>query len=290
MFYGSASAHDMDFNQFVIMFNSIFREGFGRPYKGVRLLLKKLVQQFRSFGGELKLRTGVKSIRQKDGKATGVVLDDGTVLEAKNILSSAGSLETMKLCENGEEVSKQYSPGEITYVETIFSLDTFPADLGHDQTIVFYNDHPDFLYENPKEPLDLKSGIVCSPNNFAYDSPLDEGRIRITSLANTEYWMNLPEEVYQQEKKNWCRKMVDSAVRFIPDFRDHIVDTDMFTPRTIKKFTGHINGCVYGAPEKFVNGRTHLKNLYLCGTDQGFLGIIGSMLSGISISNAYLMD
>src|SRR5690606_38552968 len=36
MFYGSAIPHDMDFNQFVIMFKSIFKEGFGRPRDGVR--------------------------------------------------------------------------------------------------------------------------------------------------------------------------------------------------------------------------------------------------------------
>jgi hypothetical protein len=32
-----------------------------------------------------------------------------------------------------------------------------------------------------------------------------------------------------------------------------------------------------------------LENLYLCGTDQGFLGITGAMLSGISIANMYLL-
>lgn len=290
MFYGSATAHDMDFNQFVIMFNSIFREGFGRPYKGVRLLLKKLVQQFRSFGGELKLRSGVKSIREKDGKATGVELEDGTVIEARNVLSSAGSLETFRLCNSADKLSQEYQPGEITYIETIFSLDCEPKDLDHHQTIVFYNDHPDFVYDNPVLPADIRSGIICSPNNFDYDEPLDEGRIRITALANTDFWMDMPEEKYQEEKSKWCDKIVESAIRYIPDFRKHIVDTDMFTPRTIKKFTGHLNGCVYGAPDKFVNGKTHLENLYLCGTDQGFLGIIGSMLSGISISNAYLLD
>ena len=30
-------------------------------------------------------------------------------------------------------------------------------------------------------------------------------------------------------------------------------------------------------------------SLYLCGTDQGFLGIVGAMLSGISIANARVL-
>ncbi|HIF00944.1 MAG TPA: FAD-binding protein, partial [Fuerstia sp.] len=59
MFYGSATPHDMDFSQFVIMFKSIFHEGFGRPFDGIRLILKKLVRHFKALGGHLKLRAGV---------------------------------------------------------------------------------------------------------------------------------------------------------------------------------------------------------------------------------------
>ena len=75
----------------------------------------------------------------------------------------------------------------------------------------------------------------------------------------------------------------------MPDFRPAVIDTDMFTPRTIRKFTGHENGSVYGAPQKNKSGRTHLDNLFLCGTDQGFLGIIGAMLSGITMVNLHLL-
>jgi phytoene dehydrogenase-like protein len=75
----------------------------------------------------------------------------------------------------------------------------------------------------------------------------------------------------------------------VPDFRAHVIDVDVFTPRTIKKFTGHLNGAVYGAPVKILEGTTPVRNLYLCGTDQGFLGIIGSMLSGITMANNHLL-
>ena len=101
--------------------------------------------------------------------------------------------------------------------------------------------------------------------------------------------MNLPDESYYPAKEEWCARIVESALSHVPDFCPHVVDTDMFTPRTITKFTGHQNGAVYGAPSKIRDGRTHLDNLYLCGTDQGFLGIIGSMLSGITVANLHLL-
>jgi len=83
--------------------------------------------------------------------------------------------------------------------------------------------------------------------------------------------------------------VVGSAVRFVPDFRSYVVDTDMFTPTTIRRFTWHDNGAVYGAPDKRLDGQTHLKNLFLCGTDQGYVGIIGSIISGISMANMHCL-
>ena len=296
MFYGSATPRDMDFNQFVIMFKSIFREGFGRPFGGVRPLLKALVKKYRGVGGELRLRTGVKRLLHQNGKVTGVELNNGEIIEADNVLSSAGSVETLSLCEPGNETTHpeilpaSLEPGGISFVETIFSLDVQPEELRHRETIIFYNPSDPFHYECPNEPCDLRSGIICSPNNFQYDEPLNDGRVRITALANPEFWMNQPsEESYIEQKTKWGDLIAEAAVKHMPDFRPHVVDTDVFTPRTIKKFTGHINGAVYGAPKKVVDGKTGLSNLYLCGTDQGFLGIIGSMLSGISIANAYLL-
>lgn len=289
MFYGSPTAHDMDFTQFVIMFKAVFQEGFGRPHEGVRLIMRKMVQQYRGFGGELRLRSGVQRILSDNGRVTGVQLENGTVLEAKHVVSSAGSAETMRLCDVEPVDPEPYRPGAISFLETIFSLDCMPAELGHTETIVFYNDSDRFVYDAPHEPIDLRSGIICSPNNFQYDTPLDDGRVRITALANPDYWMSLPQEKYVVEKEAWTQRIVESALRFMPDFRNHVVDTDSFTPRTITRFTSHLNGAVYGAPHKIRSGQTHLQNLFLCGTDQGFLGIIGSMLSGITIANLHLL-
>ncbi len=78
-------------------------------------------------------------------------------------------------------------------------------------------------------------------------------------------------------------------MRFVPDFRSCVIETDMFTPTTIRRFTGHENGAVYGTAKKRYDGRTHLDNLYICGTDQGLVGIVGAIISGISIANRYLL-
>jgi phytoene dehydrogenase-like protein len=303
MWYGNAREHDMDFGQFCIMFRSIFMEGFARPFAGVRLILKNLVRRFRALGGELKLRSGVERIKVKDGKAIGVVLDSGEELEGRRILSSAGLVETIRLCEDITEVDGQQA-GQMSFTESISILDKPPKQLGFDRTIVFYNDSPTFHWQRPETELcDMRTGVICSPNNYMYDESdgeLPDGVIRITSIADSDRWMALPEDEYKLAKLlpedeyklaklRWYDRTIASAVRFIPDFRGHVIETDMFTPNTIRRFTWHDNGAVYGAPEKRLDGTTHLPNLFLCGTDQGFVGIIGSIVSGISIANQHCL-
>lgn len=292
MWYGNAREHDMDFGQFCIMFRSIYLEGFARPFKGVRLILKHLVKRFRALGGELKLRSGVARIRVDNDHAVGVVLDNGQELTAKRILSSAGIIETLRLCEDTSKVELA-TAGQLSFIESISILDRQPQEVGFPETIVFYNDSSQFHWCKPQTDLcDTRTGVICSPNNYLYPDELgnlDDGVIRLTTIANHDLWTKLDEAEYRRQKMKWYERSVASAVRFIPDFRNHTIDTDVFTPKTIRRFTCHDNGAVYGAPEKKLDGTTHLKNLFLCGTDQGFVGIVGAIVSGISIANMHCL-
>lgn len=292
MWYGNAAEHDMAWGQFSIMFRSIFIEGFARPYKGVRLILKNLVKRFRGLGGELLLRKGVNRIHVDGEQAVSVELDNGDVLEGKRILSSAGHLETLRMCSDTSEPDPHLA-GQMSFIESISVLDRQPTSIGNDDTIVFYNDSEKFHWERPAGDMcDLRTGVVCSPNNYVYsadEGELADGFVRITTIADFDRWNDLSSEDYAREKLRWYDRSVAASVKFTPDFRPYVIDTDVFTPTTIQRFTWHDNGAVYGAPDKKLDGCTHLKNLFLCGTDQGFVGIIGAMMSGISMANMHCL-
>jgi len=298
MYYGSAQEHDMEFGQFVIMFKALFLEGFARPLEGVRVIIRVLLEKFRQAGGERRMKCGVSRIVERDGRAALVVLDDGTEITAGHVISSIGYAETLRLCEPAHVAEAEANTGRLSYAETISVFRQEPARWGWgDDTIVFFNDSDRFHYEQARDPVDLRSGVICLPNNFAYGDTgrLPEGLVRVTCLASYEQWAGLPEEIYQAEKRRWYDAIQRSARRFMPPVADTVlaadlVTTDMFTPRTVRKFTGHLNGAIYGAPRKIRDGRTHLRNLYLCGTDQGFLGIVGAMLSGISMANFHVLQ
>lgn len=305
MYYGSATEHDMEFGQFVIMFKALFLEGFARPYEGVRRVLRVLLDKYRAAGGERRMKCGVQRIVSRAGRATALILDDGSEITADHVLSSIGAPETE--CLIGEPAipvsigppAAGSPPGRLSFVETIAVLDRQPAALGWGgDTIVFFNDPARFDYARPTDRVDPRSGVICIPNNFDFGPGrlLPEGLVRVTCLANYERWIALPEEAYQAEKNRWFAAVQRSAQRFLPPlpattaFNDALVATDMFTPRTITKYTGHLGGAIYGSPVKHRHGRTALSNVYLCGTDQGFLGIVGAMLSGISMANFHVLQ
>jgi phytoene dehydrogenase-like protein len=290
MFYGNAQENDIEFGQFVIMFKSIYCEGFARPQAGVRRILDVLVRKYRSCGGELRTRCAVTNIQAANGRVESILLENGEVLTADKILSSAGYVETMRLLSNYDPTGIEDKAGQLSMVEFITVLDKQPAEMGHETTIIFYNNSDRFDYRKPGELVNVSSGVICCPNNFQYENPLPEGMIRITNLANFDLWDILGEEEYKAQKAAWLGTSLNEVAKLIPDFRDTIIFTDVFTPKTIRRFTGHINGAVYGTPSKIRTGRTHLDNLFICGTDQGFLGIVGAMLSGISMANLHILQ
>ena len=169
-----------------------------------------------------------------------------------------------------------------------------------DETSIAFLDHrpvfPGHTLLIPKQHFETLADLpapLLQP--YFAGAQLPEGLFRVTCLANYDLWAHLPEEQYQADKQRWFEAAVHSARRFLPAVDDAVLaqaqlTTDMFTPRTIRTFTGHLNGAIYGAPHKIRNGRTHLSNLYLCGTDQGFLGIVGAMLSGISMANYHVLQ
>jgi phytoene dehydrogenase-like protein len=294
MFYGSAREDDMDLDQFTVMFRALYLEGFARPLDGVRVMMRVLVEKYREAGGERRMKCGVKRIVARGGRAAALVLDSGEEILAGNVISSIGSAETAALLGETPAVART-----LGYVETISVLDRPPSALGWgDDTIVFFNDSERFNYRNPADQVDVRSGVICFPNNFEYGPGrgLAEGLFRVTCLANFDTWAGLPEERYRVDKARWFGDIQESARRFLPaleapgSLERATVARDMFTPTTVVRYTGHFRGAIYGATEKNREGRTALSNLFICGTDQGMLGIVGSMLSGISIANQHILQ
>ena len=319
LYYGSAHTNDLDWRQFAILHKAIYKEGFARPKFGVRTICRLLVDRYRTCGGVLKLKTAVRSILLNGSRAVGVELASGETLYATQLLSSVGYRETQALC--GKAVEGE--PSRLSFAETITTYDATPEACGWSDTITFFNTSERVAYEPTEALLDLRSGVICIPENYgdrASDAPSSASvseptvsdklqqnptvhpfavpfqnttqrlTLRTTHLAGYNTWKQLSPEVYREQKKACLNASRSRAFHILGGQSPQtVLAEDIFTPLTVERFTGHINGAIYGSTKKFRDGRIGYENLFLCGTDQGFLGIVGALLSGISMANYHCL-
>lgn len=299
LIYGSAWENDMDFSQFAIMFKSIFLEGFARPENGVRTIIDLLLNKFNELkektGSELLYKSKVTKINTINGKVQSVIINDNSEYFALKIMSSMGLPETMNLVSENN-LRQLHRIGNLSFCEAILIADKKPMELGIDSTIIFYNNRPTYQYKKPENLFDKESAVICFPNNFNYKSYKDdyeEGVLRLTHIANYGLWKNLKENSkteYTQAK----HEIEENAKRLLKNIglksNYQINFRDIFTPTSIERYTQHFAGTVYGSIDKSRDGKTTVEGLFVCGTDQGFLGIVGSMLSGISMANLHILQ
>jgi phytoene dehydrogenase-like protein len=305
LFYGSAEEEDIDFEQFQILFKSIYEEGFSRPKGGVRAILDVLVDKYLAAGGEMIKGTGVKKLFVEDGKVSEAVLDDGSTISADILISSAGLVETMRLRSDGHPTDYLPLAGQIGFLETIWVLDEAPKALGHEACVTFFSEKQSLRWAPPDDYIDATSGVICCPSNYDLPEGSTDPVIRATHLAGWRHWFKADEDAptipdggrrsirpqrserYLEEKRRAQKRSLETVSRYTGDFAEHVVYADSFTPKTVRHFAQKENGAIYGSPHKQKRGTTDLQNLFLCGTDQGLAGIVGAMLSGINVANAY---
>ena len=283
LIYGSAWEHDMNFAQFVTMFKSIFLEGLARPRGGIKTIINLLLNRFQEYNGEMRLNSEVEHIETTNGKVTGVTLTNKEQLFTDNVFSSAGHPETLSLAGTQTDLP---AVGAMSFCECILFTDKKPSAFDLNSSIIFLNKAAVYHYRKPNQLFDTNSTVLCFPNNFK-DDDYQEGIIRATVMANYDLWAQLDKKAYQEAKEQIYQHTIETLKEYCPSFDAQITLQDVFTPLTVARYTGKLQGTVYGSPDKTKDGKTPYQGLYICGTDQSFLGIVGSLLSGISMANLH---
>ncbi len=292
MYYGSSTSGDIAFPRFSVLFQSIFCEGLMRPKFGMGPFLKTLTERFQQDNGELVLGNGISRIHVRDNRIIEVEDDKGESHQAGIYISCAGACETKALCSPVSNPGwHPLTAGEISFIEAIFQLDRHAAALGIHDCIRFCNNENHFHFQPPQGdfPSLFPSYLITAPGNYqsCQNNP-DAHCIRFSTLASPDFWLNADSKTYTKTKSRIKEDILHFLENRHPGFQNAVQSVDIFTPKTIHRFTGKINGAIYGTPQKYVASKTDLQNLLLAGTDQGLLGIVGSLLSGSIAANLAL--
>ena len=219
-------------------------------------------------------------------------MENGEEITADAVLSTVGIPGTAQL--SGWPLDIDEYIGRMTFMETISMLPELhlpPERAG--RTILFYSLNDELRYHRPAEPIDPSWGVICFPDNFQVlerqnDAPT---QVRVTNAANYDLWQQAAadREQYRHLKEACGRQSVAAVSKILGNYTQGAIFQDSFTPMTIERFTEKRGGAVYGSPIKIKSGRTPWSNLFIAGTDQGYLGIVGAMLSGVTIVNQHLL-
>nr|MBF0221185.1 NAD(P)/FAD-dependent oxidoreductase [Desulfobulbaceae bacterium] len=298
MFYGNSEESDMDFSQFVIMFQAIFFEGFFRPFGTIKDFLAVLLDQYKSFGGEIRYQTSVDRLCLEGNTIVAVQTTNGEKISCSNVISTIGLPGTNKLLSPEQNENEEYV-GRLSFVESIYLVPKARMKtIKNDSTSIFFSTGSKFTYRRPQTAVDTTSGVINFPDNFHGVASEEMSQIRVTNMANFDLWLQADggavrggnrSPAYDSLKKRFQVQSLGAVQKIIGVFDDSIAFEDTFTPLTIERYTSKAAGAVYGSPVRVKDGLTPCDNLFIAGTDQGFLGIVGAMLSGVTMVNNHIL-
>ena len=292
-FFGNAWGDAMPFGAFATLFKSIFVEGFARPQDGMRPVIELLVERLREAGAELRLGDEIQEIHlDNSGHFRSIVDNSGQLYPADCCLSTIGAVETRRLLGDSATVSSPLAEarsGEVQFVEALFELDGAPSAYGLDDCMQFIGLERDFAFRAMSASAPADCLLVCAPDNYRGVSPTRMLRLSAPVASLGALHRDLSRDAMEPGVKSiLAQTLLAQLGAFFPKLAGHASFLDLYTPHTFRRFTGHANGAIYGSPDKFADGATGVPGLALAGTDQGLLGIVGALLSGVLAANRIL--
>jgi phytoene dehydrogenase-like protein len=285
--YGGYREGSLDWRTFALIFRSLVMDGFCSPVN-MKVVIDCLLGHIKNGGGELLLRTPVQRILTRDGAACGVVTARGEEISAAKIISSAGIAETLALA--GEPTPAPTAPG-ISAFEATLEFTAPLETLGVKNSLVFLSKQPRFDWHMPKHWDEIFHCTLSVADSYAGIENTAPHHLKIGTYQIGTPWFGLEQPVYEERKTALQNKLLAEISQLFPALDlTQARRIESLTPRTVHQYTAHDTGAIYGATEKLFGGQTKTGNLFICGNDQGGIGVMGACISGVIVANATLLQ
>lgn len=252
--------------------------------------LEKVIEEHK---GDMLLEKEVISIIFKNGKPSGVKLDDGRELFAPDVIYS-GTVWNLygKLIDHAYSSPKKraWAQSQIpTYPSVVLyalvDRKAIPEDTAPIEMLV---GNPDKLDESEVTAylLSIDDRTLCAADEHT-----------VVAIGPTfERWDNLDRQSYLQKKELEQERLIAVLEKRFPDFREAVRYAEVATPNTIERYNMKNGGAVAGPKQmlgqhmfKRLHTRTEWDNLFCCGesTVMG-TGTPTVTTSGITAANVLL--
>ena len=266
--------------------------GFARG--GMGAVANSIAGAFQSYGGEIRSDAGVDKIIVKNGKATGVALENGEEINAKLVVSSMDVKRTFLKCMDKSDLPEDFynrvenfkargSSGKLN-----IALDGMPEFSALPKGSSLY--HSDMHFIDTPERMeraydDWKAGTWSKD---PYVDMVIPTTIDPTMAPPGKHFMSCFIQYcpYQVEGRDWtseerdqfAQTVIDQIGNYSPNFKDLIVHYEVRTPAVIEEEIGITEGNIFHGEltmdqilfnrpvPGYAQYRAPVSGLYMCGS------------------------
>ncbi|HEX7223016.1 MAG TPA: NAD(P)/FAD-dependent oxidoreductase [Candidatus Limnocylindrales bacterium] len=267
----------------------------GIPKGGTGGVSNAIASAARSLGAEIRTEAPVARIMVRDGRATGVVLENGEEIEARDVLSSVDSRRTfLGLIEPGtldadfeEEVGRfkfRGSSGKVNLaVDRLPDFTSLPGPGEHLRGAISFSpslDEMEQAYDDAKYGRFSRRPYIDMIIPTLVDPSLaPPGKHVISCFVQYAPYRLAPElGTWDDQREAFGDAVIDRIAEFAPNIRDIILHRNVQTPLDIERTTGLSEGNIFqgelSLEQLFFNRpvpgyarfRTPIRDLWLCGS------------------------
>ncbi len=230
----------------VILMLSWFHSGnAGYLIGGSLPMARRMASRFESLGGKFRFRSRVTSIIVENDIARGVILDDGTRLEADYVVSASDGHNTLYNMLEGKYLAKKTREAYETW-ELFTPL--VQVSLGIKEKVETSSNATTYIYNGSIGSTKIEKGISLM-NQSAFDptmAPEGKSTMIIRFESPWEIWESLEGDDYKNEKNRVEIEILSLLEVKFPGITSKIEVIDIATPKTGVKYTGVWKGAYEG--------------------------------------------
>ncbi|MBN1924791.1 MAG: NAD(P)/FAD-dependent oxidoreductase, partial [Prolixibacteraceae bacterium] len=243
--YGMYGGRNFSALAFIFMLGWFHQKNAGYIIGGSYPLAQRMVERFQQFGGKITYKKRIERIIVENNIAKGVILTDGTKINADYVISAADGYSTIYKMLEGKYISKEidfaYKNWELftPLVQVSFGI---KKEIKSDAPIIIINQKGIQIGRT-----ELNAGF--SIMNYSYDPTMaPEGKTTMVIRYETPWslWENLEGEEYKNEKLQIEKDAIKNLEAVYPGISEFIEVVDVATPITDVRYTGVKDGAYEG--------------------------------------------
>ncbi|MFA5945509.1 MAG: NAD(P)/FAD-dependent oxidoreductase [Patescibacteria group bacterium] len=293
-----------------------YMEGAGYPVGGAPKFAETVIPVIEEAGGAVVASARVKEIVVEGNTAVGVLMEDGTVLRAKRIISDAGVVNTFHslLSENvrrrhGLEAMLENLTPSLAHMGLYvgFKESNETLHLPRCNYWIFPDEYDHVANQKLATGIDAPIPVAFASFPSAKDpqSPVTHpGRSTAEVIILVPFtwfaeWNGTKKhgrgEDYEAMKARTAERMLEILYRVAPQLRGKVDYFEVSSPLSAQHYVAHPSGEIYGTAhtpkrfrQEFLKPYTPVKNLFLTGQDAMIASISGGVMGGVLCASAIL--